>query len=69
MGYVPDNYAAYRQYERDQERDEFYNDKLSGLEEAIGQVIDICDDIDVEDNKDMADRFEKIREILEKVNV
>lgn len=69
MSYVPDNYDAYRQYERDKERDEFYIEKLTSIEQSINEAKFICDDYDTEDNADLCNRLERIREILEKIDL
>ena len=42
--YVPDNYDAYRRYERDRERDEYLLDKITDTEEVVESVISILED-------------------------
>jgi len=42
--YVPDNYDAYRWYERDRERDEYLLDKITDTEEVVENVISILED-------------------------
>lgn len=42
--YIPDNYDAYRRYERDRERDEYLLDKIADTEEVVESVISILED-------------------------
>lgn len=42
--YIPDNYDAYRRYERDRERDEYLLDKITDTEEVVESVISILED-------------------------
>lgn len=42
--YIPDNYDAYRRYERDRERDEYLLDKIADTEEVVENVISILED-------------------------
>jgi hypothetical protein len=68
MSQIPDNYDAYRQYERDKERDEYFNDKLSGIEGAISDIIAQSEDYDPDSCEDMQERLEKIHNIVGKIS-
>lgn len=52
--YIPDNYDAYKSYERDRERDEYYNQKLSDVEDTVSSVISILEDCEPSEEIDKA---------------
>mgnify|MGYP000147094663 CR=1 FL=1 len=52
--YIPDNYDAYRQYERDRERDEYYIQKIADAEDTVGSVISILEECEPTEEIDRA---------------
>ena len=63
--YVPDNYDAYRRYERERERDEYFAQKLTDAEETIGSVICILEDCEPTEEIDRA--IKELNELLKRL--
>lgn len=64
---MKDNYDLFEQYERQKAQDEAMQEKISEIEEALGDIITLCDDYDTEGNADLCNRLEQIREKAEKM--
>lgn len=63
--YIPDNYDAYRKYEADRERDEYWNGKITDAETTVGDVISILEEY--EPTEEISRAIEELSGLLQRL--
>lgn len=62
---VRDNYDAYCNYERNRERDEYLNEKITDAEETIADVVNLLEGI--EPTEEIANAIIELNKLLQRL--